>query len=198
MAVRFLLGAAQTHERKSCATQSALQPPCNARTGNGATAMSDDFDDVETDPEVLNPNIRQELRKAKEAKAELEDAKRELAAMKSEVAFTKAGIPEEGPGALLRKAFAGETDPDAIRKAAEEYGVFQPTAPPANNEPDYSGELDALARAQGATSGSGVGSGMSTGDKFQSALSAATNQEEMMAVIREFGQAGLGFTAGNN
>jgi len=166
------------------------------RIGNGAIAMSDDFYEDDTEPEVLDENIRKELRKAKDAKRELADAQAELQAMKREVAFTKAGIPETGPGALLRKAWDGDTDPDAIRKAAEEYGIFQQA--PAQQEPDYSNELAGLARAQGATSGTGVGAGLSQGDKFFSALNGATTQDEMMAVLRQFSEAGLGFTTGNN
>ena len=116
--------------------------------------------------------------------------------MKREVAFTKAGIPETGPGALLRKAWDGDTDPDAIRKAAEDYGIFSQGSAP--QEADYSDELAGLARAQGATSGTGVGAGMSQGDKFMAAMSGATTQDEMMAVVRQFSEAGLGFTSGNN
>jgi len=158
--------------------------------------MSDDFYEDDTEPEVLDENIRKELRKAKDAKRELADAQSELAAMKREVAFTKAGIPETGPGALLRKAWDGDTDPDAIRKAAEEYGIFQQA--PAQQEADYSNELAGLARAQGATSGTGVGAGMSAGDKFMAAMSGATTQDEMMAVVRQFGDGTLGFVSGNN
>jgi hypothetical protein len=39
---------------------------------------------------------------------------------------------------------------------------------------------------------------MSAGDKFMAALSGATTQDEMMAVVRQFSETGLGFTAGNN
>ena len=157
--------------------------------------MSDESFDND-DPEVLDENIRLELRKAKTAKRELADAQAELQAMKREVAFTKAGVPETGTGALLRKAYDGEIDPEAIRKSAEEYGIFQATSAP--SEPDYSDELARLAQAQGATSGSGVGGGMSTADKFQSALAQASTEEEVKAVVREFSQAGLGFSAANN
>ena len=173
-----------------------MTPPVIVRIGNGATAMSDEsYDD--TEPEVLDENIRRELRKAKDAKRELADAQAELQAMKREVAFTKAGIPETGPGALLRKAWDGDTDPDAIRKAAEDYGIFSQQAP-AQREPDYSDELAGLARAQGATSGTGVGAGMTPGDKFMAAMSGATTQDEMMAVVRQFGDGTLGFVSGNN
>ena len=150
--------------------------------------MSDET--VET-PDVLDPNIREALRAAKAREKELASAQAELEAMRREVAFTKAGIPEAGAGALLRKAWDGDADPEAIRKAAEEYGIFQ--AQPARVEQDHSAELQALARAQGATSGTGVGAGLSTGDKFMAALNGATTQEEMMAAIREFGDGSLGF-----
>jgi len=85
-------------------------------------AESDEFyQDEETDH--LDPNIRAELRKSKERAKEAEQAKAELADLKRELAFTKAGIPEDGVGKLFRKAYDGDTDAESIRQSAAEYGL---------------------------------------------------------------------------
>jgi len=157
--------------------------------------MSESYDETVESPDVLDPNIREALLSAKAREKELASAQAELEAMRREVAFTKAGIPEQGAGALLRKAWDGDADPEAIRKAAEEYGIFGATQ--TRQEEDHSAELQALARAQGATSGTGVGAGMTPGDRFMSALNNASTQDEMMAVIRDFGDGTLGFIPGN-
>lgn len=88
-------------------------------------------------------DLEKRAKGAEQAKAEADAAKRELA-------FLKAGIDTDTPqGKLFQKAYDGEFSVDAVRKAAEEYGVLAPIAPeiPA-------AELDALDRVSraGATS----------------------------------------------
>lgn len=162
--------------------------------------MSDDLNPDETpESEPQDPNFREALRNAeREAKA----ARAQLEQLQRERAFDKAGIPETGPGALLRKAYDGEISPDAIRATAQEYGIFEPVAAPA--EQNLDGELESLRRGLGATSGSGVGGGPNDGEKFLAGINSATSQDEVMAVVRQFEgklPAGFdnfqGFVAGN-
>lgn len=78
---------------------------------------------------------------ADKAKAEAEAAKRELAML-------KAGIDLDSPqGKLFAKAYDGESSADAVRKAAEEYGVLDAPAPAIPQE-----ELDAIDRVSRAGS----------------------------------------------
>ena len=86
-------------------------------------------------------------------------------------------------------------DPDEIRKAADEYGILQPT-PVAPTE-SFDAELQAMQRAQGATSGTGVGGGPNDAEKFLASLGSASSTEEGMAVIREYGDGRFGFVAAN-
>ena len=144
----------------------------------------DDLDEQEIQGEraPLDPNIRKQLREAEKARRELEQARAELETQKLELQFTKAGIPETGTGALLRKAYDGESSVEAIRKYAEEYGVI---SPPQESQPAANDvELDALRRAQGATIGtSGVGPDPT--QEFLARLAQASNPEEVMKIVSE-------------
>jgi hypothetical protein len=143
-----------------------------------------EFDETleEQEPQVLDPNIRKQLREAEKARKEAEALRSELAHQKREIEFTKAGIPENGLGSLFRKAYDGEATADAIRAAAAEYGILQPTQAPTAAVPSTDVELEALRRAQGATIGtSGVGPDL--GQEFLSRLAEANSPEEVMKVV---------------
>lgn len=80
-------------------------------------------------------DLEKRAKAADQAKADADAAKRELA-------FLKAGIDPETPqGKLFAKAYDGEFTVDAVRKAAEEYGVIQAQEPEIPRE-----ELDAMDR----------------------------------------------------
>ena len=144
--------------------------------------MSDfDNEDEAITENVLDPNIRRQLREAEKARKELDVARAELEAQKRDLQFTKAGIPETGVGALLRKAYDGPADAESIAKAAQEYGILQPQAQaeaPVTNDV----ELEALRRAQGATIGTS-GAGPDLGQEFMARLSEASNPEEVMKIV---------------
>lgn len=144
--------------------------------------MSDfDNEDESNNENVLDPNIRRQLREAEKARKELDVARAELEAQKRDLQFTKAGIPETGVGALLRKAYDGPADAESIAKAAQEYGILQPQAQaeaPVTNDV----ELEALRRAQGATIGTS-GAGPDLGQEFMARLSEASNPEEVMKIV---------------
>lgn len=142
---------------------------------------SDDFyTDEETDH--LDPNIRAELRKSRERAKEAEAAKAELANLQRELAFTKAGIPETGVGALLRKAYDGDTDPEAIRKVAAEYGITSDSTP--QSDPIRE-ELETHRQIQGSTGTSN--SGPTPQQELLAAIEAGGSVEDIMAVISKMG-----------
>ena len=151
--------------------------------------MSEDFDYLDDEPtqsQPLDPNIRKQLREAEKARKELAEARAELEKERREVQYSRAGIPESGVGALFRKAYDGPADAEAIRKAAEEYGILNPPAQaPAQNHSDS--ELEALRRAQGATIGTS-GAMPDPGQEYLAALSEAKSPEEVMSIIQ--GQSG--------
>lgn len=142
------------------------------------TDFDDDLELEQTQP--LDPNIRKQLREAEKARKELAEIRAELERTQRESLFTEAGIPKSGAGALLRKAYDGAADIEAIRKAAEEYGVIQPEAPVVDTSNQ---ELEALRRAQGATAGT-TGAMPSPDQEFVEAVSKATSPEEVMKVVQ--------------
>jgi len=150
--------------------------------------FDDTFEDEESD--ALDPNIRAELRKSKERLREAEAAKAEAEALKRELAFTKAGIPEEGVGALLRKAYDGEIEPEAIRSAAAEYGINVGHTEQASQSDPIREELDRARSIAGAT---GMNeSGPTVAQEFLAAMAGAMTEEEAMEVVRKIGgEAGL-------
>ena len=154
-------------------------------------AESDEFyQDEEIDH--LDPNIRAELRKSRERAKEATEARAELDSLRRELAFTKAGIPESGVGALLRKAYDGENDPEAIRRVADEYGIFNMLS---DNAPDpVHEELERHRSIAGAT-GSNT-SGPTNAQSIQAGIENATSAAEVMEVIERLGTESGVFTPG--
>lgn len=136
------------------------------------------------DTDHLDPNIRAELRKSRERAKEAEAAKAEVETLKRDLAFTKAGIPETGVGALLRKAYDGDTDPDAIRKAAEEYGIN--TGGTTESAPDP--VLEELERHRNIAGATGTNtSGPSPAQELLAAIQAGATEAEVMEAISQMG-----------
>ena len=150
-------------------------------------AYDDELDEETETSAPLDPNIRKQLREAEKIRKEAELLRAELTKQKAEVEFTKAGIPDTGIGALFRKAYDGEANAEAIRQAAQEYGLVPETAqaPAVDVTSDY--ELEALRRTQGATVGSS-GARPDQGQEFMAQLREASSPEEVMRIVQ--GEAG--------
>lgn len=144
-----------------------------------------DFDEYEEDEQEvverqpLDPNIRKQLREAEKARKELDGLKAELETQKREVQFSKAGIPDSGVGSLFRKAYDGETSQEAIRAAAQEYGILKSESDEVSSNDS---ELDALRRAQGATIGNS-GAMPDPQQMYLEALASASTPEEVMRIV---------------
>lgn len=151
---------------------------------------SDEFYENE-ESDHLDPNIRAELRKSRERAKAAEAAQTELEAVKRDLAFTKAGIPESGVGALLRKAYDGDTDPEAIRKAAEEYGIF--SSQEQAHDP-IKEELETHRQIQGSTGTSN--SGPTAMQALEALIAEAKSADEIMAIISKQGAEGGIYTPG--
>jgi hypothetical protein len=151
---------------------------------------SDEFYENE-ESDHLDPNIRAELRKSKERAKEAEAAKAELENLRRDLAFTKAGIPETGVGALLRKAYDGDTEPEAIRKAAEEYGIFSGQAQATD---PIRAELETHRQIQGSTGT--TNSGPDAFQAIQALIEEAGSVEAIMEVISKQGAEGGIYSTG--
>jgi hypothetical protein len=118
-------------------------------------ADDDEFDlDENGEEQVLNPNIRRELREGRKERQRLED---ELNRTKREAAFARAGIDDTTPlGRMFVKSYEGDVSLEAIKTAAEEIpGLVAP--PPPDPNAMSADELDAQRRMAGASGGSGAG-----------------------------------------
>ena len=140
------------------------------------------YEDQES--ESLDPNIRAELRRSKERQREAEAAKSEIEQLRRELAFTKAGVPDEGVGALLRKAYDGDNDPEAIRKVAAEYGIFGSNSQMPSVDPVHE-ELERHRNIAGATGTNA--SGPSAAQELLAAMEGSANEREVMEVINRIG-----------
>lgn len=100
--------------------------------------MSDvgDFnpDDYTMDPtgnlrEKEQPVSRKWIRDLEKRAKKGDEALAETAQLRRELAVMRAGVPLDSPiGKLFIKAYDGPDDPDAIKAAAVEYGVLQPSS----------------------------------------------------------------------
>lgn len=152
--------------------------------------MSDTLTEIDWD-NVSPGDLRKITKDALDAKKAAEDraAQAEAAAadLTREQAFTKAGIPAEGTGALIRKAYDGDPDPDAIKAFAAEHGVTAdaPAAPAAPEQPAVPAETIAAAAAVQEAAG---GATAPPGEvPLQARLAAANTPEEVMALVEAGG-----------
>jgi hypothetical protein len=147
--------------------------------------MSDEFYDEYGEP-IRDENIRSQMKALKAQAKRADELEAKLAQRDLEVAFAKAGIPETGVGALLRDAYKGDANPEAIKAKAAEYGIPGFTSEPVVSEPDpLDDELASLRRAQGVTA-SGGESIVNPEQAFLTAMQSATSAEEVAQVVERF------------
>lgn len=155
--------------------------------------MSDtefDYEEVEEieeveEVEVRNP-VREQQRKMekelKASKAELKaanEAKSEGELAKRELNFIKAGIDTDSPqGKLLLKAYDGENSVDAIKAAAEEYGLIATSKTSA-----VANELSAIEQVAKASNGSFASIPTSIHDEIRK----ATSPDEVLSLYAKHG-----------
>ncbi len=144
-------------------------------------------------PEGLDPNIRAELRKSRQRGQEAEAAKAEAEASKRELEFYKAGIPADGLGALIRKAYDGPLDADAIKTFAAAHGLTPEGTPaggaPTNDQADRLLELENMRRMQQVTGTGGMPGTPELRADFIKAMKGAKTEAEAWALIEQRGPA---------
>lgn len=116
--------------------------------------MPDDLHDDDQHDEIPadEPGWAKKLRKQFDAATkERDEARAELAAIKRDKAFDDAGIPTDKAGALLRKAYDGEFDPEAIKAAAVEYGIIDAPTPTPSVPDDELAAHQRMSETVGAT-----------------------------------------------
>jgi hypothetical protein len=91
-----------------------------------------------------NPNEPEAVRNLREANRRKDDEIKTLRAQAKRGAFAEAGIKLEGAGQLLFDTYDGELDADAIKAAAERYGLTAPPPPAAEPEVENPGDQQQL------------------------------------------------------
>lgn len=121
-------------------------------TDTSAEDTSDFGEDVGEDNGDGTFNVPASVfRRMREAANKGQSARRDLDTFKRENAFLKAGVDLDDPkGKLLVRGYDGEIDPEAIKKAAIEYGVIP--NPEAKQDGDE-GTKDGQQADQGADAG---------------------------------------------
>jgi hypothetical protein len=93
-------------------------------------ATIDQSDESSDDDSPTTRELRQQLRAANKRAA---DAAREAEAgmeARKRIAFSDAGIPDNGPGKFFREKYDGDLDPEVIKTAAAQYGFVDNTPTP--------------------------------------------------------------------
>lgn len=130
-----------------------------------------------------------------ESRAEAKEAKAELATIRRDQAFTQAGIPADGAGALVRKAYDGDADPEAIRAFAAEHGITPTgseqaeTATVSGQQPDHqeAPPADVVAAAQAIDQATGVPTPPPAESPLDTQLAQANSLEEIEQIARQAG-----------
>jgi hypothetical protein len=144
--------------------------------------MSDvnEFDD-ETMDQGQDPvrahmrKLEKELKQERAARAEAEAAKRELA-------FVKAGVPLDNPVAkYFIKGYDGEITPEAIRAAAEEANLVQPSTQAAENKAEQE-TWNKISKAQRA------GEQSEPAEDWLTKINNTRNQDEVMTLLAQMRQ----------
>ena len=109
--------------------------------------MTDDLTQPQESDSDLVKRLRQEIKNRDTAIAETSETAAEAT---KRAAFLEAGLsPSEGPAALLFKSYDGDVTPEAVKAAAEEYGIgTQPAAPPSTEEKLTEAQREAQAARQ--------------------------------------------------
>lgn len=136
--------------------------------------------DEEIQAQLADESTPAPLRAAYEVlKGQLEAERAKNVATERRAAFAEAGLPDSPVRALFEKTYEGEMTAEAIKAAAEPYGL---TGTPAAQTPapeDRSG-LEALRRVAAASNGAPAGAPM----LLEDAIDRAQGPEQVMAVIR--------------
>ena len=141
-----------------------------------------DFDDTDEReaPESTRKNdwrrkLEQDAEEGRQAKADAQRAAAEAAAAKKELAFLRAGIDLDSPqGKLFAKAYDGEASLDAVKAAAQEYGLLDAPSVPAE-------ELAAHDRIASASAGGTTS--QQDGDLYLEAITKAETEADVLAAL---------------
>jgi len=122
--------------------------------------------------------LEQDAEEGRQAKAEAVKAEAEASAAKRELAFLRAGIDLDSPqGKLFAKAYDGDPTADAVKSAAQEYGLIDA---PSVSADELAGH-DRFAQASAGAVAQG------DEDMYLSAIDKAESVEDVLATLQKIG-----------
>ena len=127
--------------------------------------------------------VRSHLRKVEQENKLLRQQAAEFETLKREMAFTKAGIDLNTPMAkYFVRGYDGEVSPEAIRKAAEEASLIQPSKPR-----DVADEAEQRAWSRLSKAGS-AGETNDQAVDWNAKLNSTRNESEVMQLLAQMRQ----------
>ena len=148
-------------------------------TNDELDTIGTDASESESDSKNWRRKLEQDAKDGKRATREAEAAKQEAQQAKRELALMKAGIDlESGTGKLFAKAYDGEATPEAIKEAAQQYGLV-PTSQTTGVQSDLSA-IDRIARAS-------AGAGATVTPSALDDIRIAANPEEFIKILQANG-----------
>lgn len=157
--------------------------------------MTDDLDETNgANGEPLDPRIREELRKSREHAARADEAEARAIAAERRSVFAEVGIPSAGMGSLFRDAYQGDLSPEAVKAAAEGYGILGGAQSDGQQDGLTEAEREAQRRIAGAGSGLPPQPGSDPREVIMQKIreipfhvgdDPAQKQEEIMALVRQ-------------
>lgn len=145
-------------------------------------AMSDEeLEGIEDD------RIKTLIRETREGQKKLADERKALEAERKQVAFDRLGIPETGPGLMFRENYQGEPTLEAVKQAADRYGLLEPVQPmnqPVPQTSQSANELEFMRSMQGSVGTTGANPRVE--DEIYAQLNAAGSTEEILAIVQKY------------
>lgn len=146
--------------------------------------MTDELDGIEDE------NIRNLIRQAREDKKTIATEREALNAEKRAVLFDRLGVPDSGPGLMFRETYNGEITAEAVKSAADRYGVLAPPPQQSYQQQQQFSQQDAdLERMRTMQSQvGGLGASPRVEDEIYAKLMATDGEPNAVAaIVREYG-----------
>ena len=138
-----------------------------------------DANESENDSKNWRRKLEPDAKDGKRATRDADAAKQEAQQAQRELALIKAGIDlESGTGKLFAKAYDGEATPEAIKEAAQQYGLV-----PTSQTTEVQSDLSAIDRIASASAGAGATVTPSALDDIRK----AANPEEVIKILQANG-----------
>ena len=143
--------------------------------------MSDNENDLDG---VLDDRLREELKRARKDRRELESLRAEKVRIDLGAICDQEGIPADGQGLMFRESYNGPPTAEAVRAMGEKYGLLTPKPPEV--DPALAAELLRLHQIQQATTGTGGASLTDHVAELQAKIAKAKDNAEVVALMTEY------------